>query len=114
MYAVLQENENGKKPFKVQVFESAITGASGGVAFSNVGGELTLEDVSVNASSLMSLVSTGSSSTSEGSTFLRRITVTNSDVMVRCVAIAAWSTRHVRHLISLSIHLGRLCGFGGG
>jgi hypothetical protein len=83
MFAVQQQNSNGKQPFKVQVLGSTITGAMGGVAFSNIGGVLTLQDVSVDSSTLMSLASTGSVSNFElGSTFLRRITVTNSDIVV--------------------------------
>ena len=62
--------------------------AKGGVLFSNIGGELTLEDVSMVASTLTSIVSTGSSSTTEGSTFLRRISVSNSNISVRADAIA--------------------------
>ena len=82
MFAVRQQNDNGEQPFKVQVFGGTVTGAMGGAAFSNIGGELILEDVSVDASTFMSLVSTGSTATSEGSTFLRRVTVTNSNIMV--------------------------------
>jgi hypothetical protein len=84
MFAVLQQTEVGQKPFNVQVSSSEITGAMGGAAFSNVGGELMLEDVNVSSATLMALVSTGSSlSGDEGSTFLRGVTVTNSDIVVR-------------------------------
>lgn len=83
MFAVQQQNNAGKQPFKVQVLGSTISGAMGGVAFSNVGGLLTLQDVSVESSTLISLASTGSiSSFEQGSTFLRRVTVTNSNIAV--------------------------------
>lgn len=83
MFAVKQVNENGAKPFKVQLSGSSISGGNGGVVFSNIGGELTLENVIINSSNLMSLSSTGSSSQGdEGSTFLRGITVMNSTIMV--------------------------------
>ncbi len=94
MFAVSQQNENGGRPFSVQVSGSTITGAMAGALFSNIGGELSLEDVDVDSSVLMTLVSTGSSSTSEGSTFLRRVTVTNSDIAVR---IFWYMLRKARH-----------------
>lgn len=83
MFAVIQQNKNGTQPFTVEVFTSDITGARGGVAFSNIGGQLTLQDVNVDSATLTSLVSTGSSSITEGATFLRRIAVVGSDIMVR-------------------------------
>jgi hypothetical protein len=81
MFAVLQQKGNGDKPFNMQVFNSSITGAE--TVFANIGGELTLEDVRVDSSTLMSLSSTGSSTGSVGATFVRGVEVANSDVMVR-------------------------------
>ena len=84
MFVVQQENEAGGKPFKVQVSGSEITNAVGAVAFLNVGGELSLEDVAVEAADFTALVSTGSSKQGdEGSTFLRGITVVSSTITVR-------------------------------
>ena len=83
MFAVIQQNGDGGQPFSVQVSGSTISGAMAGALFSNIGGELSLEDVDVGSSVLMTLVSTGSSLASDGSTFLRRVTVTNSDIAVR-------------------------------
>lgn len=84
MFAVSQQHPGGLKPFKVQVSESEITAGVGGAAFSNVGGELTLEDVTVSGSAFATVVSTGTASQSgEGSTFLRSVTVTSSDIVVR-------------------------------
>jgi hypothetical protein len=83
MFVVLQRKGNAQKPFKVQVFNSTISGGEGGTAFENIGGELTLEDVNVATSTLLSVVSTGSAAGNVGASFLRGITVSDSDIMVR-------------------------------
>jgi hypothetical protein len=83
MFVIRQYNENNVIPFKVQVSGSKISNAVGGAAFSNIGGELSLEDVTIDSSTLMSVLSTGSLSSNEGSSFLRRVTVTNSSILVR-------------------------------
>jgi hypothetical protein len=80
---ILQSNKNGIAPLKVQISDSTFTNATGrGNIFVNIGGELSLVDVSLDSSSVMSFVTTGSSNTTEGSTFLRNVTVMKSDVMV--------------------------------
>jgi len=84
MFAVSQQHPGGQKPFKLQVSDSEISAGVGGAAFSNVGGELTLEGVTVTGSAFATVVSTGTASQSgEGSTFLRSVTVTSSDIVVR-------------------------------
>jgi hypothetical protein len=82
-FVVQQQNEKGAKPFKLQVFKSLISNGNGGSAFSNLGGELSLEDVTVTDSTFMSLVSSSSLPTDAGSTFLRNTVVQTSAIMVR-------------------------------
>jgi len=84
MFAVAQQHPGGLKPFTVQVVDSQISNGFGGAAFLNVGGELSLEGVTVDSSALATVVSTGTATGSgEGSTFLRSVTVTTSDIVVR-------------------------------
>jgi len=84
MFAVTQQHPAGLKPFKFQLSDSVITAGVGGAVFSNVGGELTLEDVTVTGCAFATVVSTGTGSQSgEGSTFLRSVSVTGSDIVVR-------------------------------
>ena len=66
--------------------------------FSNVGGELSLEGVSVVSSNLISLVSVGSGrlDDSEGSAFLRGIMVTESEIEVSAILGVS------RHYMSLT------------
>jgi hypothetical protein len=84
MFAVRQANANGTIPFKVAVSDSQITNAmDSGILFYNIGGELTLEDVSLDSSTVEYFVATGSAASNEGSTFLRRVTVADSNITVR-------------------------------
>lgn len=84
MFAVSQQHPAGQKPFSVQVSDSDISAGVGGAAFSNVGGELTLEGVTVTDSVFATVVSTGTAAQSdEGSTFLRNVAVSSSDIVVR-------------------------------
>lgn len=71
-----------RQPFRLEVFGADVKNAFGGVLFSNAGAELSIEDLSVTDSTLMSVVSTADSILSEGSTFLRRVLVTESSVDV--------------------------------
>ena len=93
-FMVRQWNEDGTDPFKVQIAESTISNAMGnsgndqGTLFANLGGELSIQDVIIDSCSLMSIVTTGSSNTTEGSTFLRSVTVKESDVLV-CTNLAS-------------------------
>jgi hypothetical protein len=85
---VRQVNDNGVAPFKVQISDSTFSNAIGsgddnGTIFVNLGGELSIQDVSLDSSNLLSFVTTGSSNTTEGSTFLRRVTVKECDISVR-------------------------------
>jgi hypothetical protein len=83
MFAISQQHPAGQKPFSVQVSDSEIIAGIGGAVFSNVGGELTLEGVSVTGSQFATVVSTGTAAQSEeGSTFLRNVAVSNSDIVV--------------------------------
>jgi hypothetical protein len=80
-FAIQQQSEDGGKPFRVELQESQVISADGGVALSNVGGELSLEGVVVDSSILVSVVSTGTSlNGDEGSTFIQDVTVTQSDI----------------------------------
>lgn len=71
-----------RQPFRLEVFGADVKNAFGGVLFSNAGAELSIEDLSVTDSTLVSVVSTADSILSEGSTFLRRVLVTESSVDV--------------------------------
>jgi hypothetical protein len=83
MFVVQQVTTDNSEPFQLQVFESEINGGSGGVAFSNVGGELTLENVLVTDSTFQSLASTGTTSVGEeGAIFLRGISIASSSIKV--------------------------------
>ena len=87
-FVVRQLNDNGITPFKVQISESTISNAMGGddgrgTIFVNLGGELSIQDVIIDSSNLMSIVTTGSANATEGSTFLRKVTVKDSNVLVR-------------------------------
>lgn len=87
MFAISQQHPAGLKPFRVQVSESEISAGVGGAAFSNVGGELNLDGVSVTGSAFATVVSTGTAAQSgEGSTFLRRVSVSSSDIVV-CIEL---------------------------
>ena len=84
MFAISQQHPAGQKPFSVQVSDSDINAGVGGAAFSNIGGELTLEGVTVTDSVFATVVSTGTAAQSdEGSTFLRNVAVSTSDIVVR-------------------------------
>lgn len=81
MFLIQQSNDAGAKPFNLNARGVGIVEGTGGSAFLNAGGEMTLEDVAVNGATLTTLVSTGAASQgSLGSTFLRRITASDSDV----------------------------------
>jgi hypothetical protein len=83
MFAVQQQKVGGALPFNLNVEDSMIRQAVGGVAFSNVGGVLRLDRVSVIDSSLMAAVSTGGAGSVGGMTVISATTVTNSAIMVR-------------------------------
>ncbi len=81
MFLIEQRNDAGEKPFNLNARGVGIVEGTGGSAFLNVGGEMTLEDVAVSGTTLTTLVSTGAASQgSLGSTFLRRVTVSDSDI----------------------------------
>lgn len=88
MFVIEQQLEDGSTPFKVEVKDSTIVNGGGGVAFSNAGGELSIEDLTVSGSSFASLVATGSTAEQEGSVFLRRVEVKESDIEVRFVVMS--------------------------
>jgi hypothetical protein len=79
--AVVQANPT-RQPFRIEVFGAEVTNGSGGVLFSNAGAELSVEDLVVRKSTLVSVVSTANSLQSEASSFLRRILVTDSAINV--------------------------------
>ena len=82
---VRQVNDEGVPPFKVVISESILSNATGtvdGTAFMNIGGELSIQEVTLDSSNLVSFVTTGSSTVNIGSTFLRGVTVTNSEISV--------------------------------
>ena len=54
----------------------------GGTLFSNIGGELSLEDISIENITGITAISIGTLFSLEGSAFLRRVKVSNSDVTV--------------------------------
>lgn len=74
-----------RQPFRLEVSGAEVKNAFGGVLFSNAGAELSIEDLSVADSTLVSVVSTANSLLSEGSSFLRRVLVTRSNVEVSYV-----------------------------
>ena len=81
MFAVKQSNDAfGAAPFSVDMFGGSISGAGGmGSVFSNDGGSLTMEQVSVVESNhVMALVATGG----QGATIARDITVTGGTIGV--------------------------------
>lgn len=116
MFAVRQANENNTVPFKVEVSESQITNAvDSGILFYNIGGELTLEDINLDASTVEYFVATGSAAANEGSTFLRRVTVANSNIIVR-VGVLLQTELIPIPLTSLPprfLCIGRVCGVCG-
>jgi hypothetical protein len=73
-----------RQPFRIDVFGAEVTNGNGGVLFSNAGAELSIEDLAVRNSTLMSVVSTANSFISDGSSFLRKIVVSDSDITVSC------------------------------
>jgi hypothetical protein len=92
-FVVQQMQAKGGKPFGVQYNIGSVQGGMGGVAFSNVGGDLNIQKVKFDNNNLMAIVSTGSGTTSgPGTTMLKDVSVASSTVMVctRCVG-AEWS-----------------------
>jgi hypothetical protein len=81
--AVVQANPM-KQPFRIEVSGAEVLNGNGGVVFSNAGAELSIEDLVVRNSTLVSVVSTANSLQSEASSFLRRILVTESAINVSC------------------------------
>ena len=81
MFAVKQANSAfGVAPFSVDMFGGSVAGAGGlGSVFSNDGGSLTMEQVSVvDSNDVMALVATGG----QGATIARDITVTGGTIGV--------------------------------
>lgn len=57
----------GEQPFGVEIRDTNISGGSR-IAFSNVGGDLTIDNLSVDSSNFVALVSSGSSSPGNAAT----------------------------------------------
>ena len=82
-YAIQQQTLDGSEPFGVTGQEISVESGTGGVAFSNVGGVLSIADLSFTNSQLMAGVSTGTSTQAQqGATMLTGLTVTTSNIMV--------------------------------
>ena len=61
MFAVQQQTTDGLEPFSVTLQDVTVENAVGGVAFSNIGGVLSAQNLVFSNSNLMGGVSTGSS-----------------------------------------------------
>jgi hypothetical protein len=94
--AVVQANPT-RQPFRIEVSGAEVTNGSGGVLFSNAGAELSVEDLVVRKSTLVSVVSTANSLQSEASSFLRRILVTDSAITVSVSLSLSLSLSLLKH-----------------
>ena len=88
MFAVQQQN-SANKPFNLNVENTMVREANGGVAFSNVGGVLRMDNVQIIESTLIAAVSTGVA----GMTVISGAMVTSSSIMVsdRVLNKPVWS-----------------------
>lgn len=83
MCAVQQQTKDGIEPFGVMGQDVTIHKAVGGVAFSNIGGALSLDSLYLSDCDLVGGISTGSSSGgSVGVTMIKRAVVTKSSILV--------------------------------
>lgn len=83
MCAVQQQSNDGTEPFGVIGQDITIKKGVGGVAFSNIGGALSLDNLNISDCDLVGGVSTGSSSEgSIGVTMIRKAVVMNSSILV--------------------------------
>ena len=86
MCAVQQQTKDGTEPFGLIGQDITISKAVGGVAFSNVGGALSLDGLYLSACDLIGGVSTGSSSGgSIGVTMVKKAIITTSSIQVRAL-----------------------------
>lgn len=76
--AVVQQNPNGN-PFVVDVFGGLVRGGMAGSVFINDGGVLTIDQLTVENSTAMSLISTANL----GTTFVEDTDVSGSSIEVR-------------------------------
>lgn len=81
---VVEQQGVGQPPFQASVVDSAIISGTATIAFLNAGGELNLENISVQDSNINSITSTGSTAqNAEGATFVRGVRVTGGSFTVR-------------------------------
>jgi hypothetical protein len=83
MFAVQQQKADGTAPFSVTLQDVTVQNGVGGVAFSNVGGVLSIENLEFSNSNLMAGVSTGSTTGGDiGMTMIMSVTVSTSSIIV--------------------------------
>jgi hypothetical protein len=70
------------EPFGVVLQDVTVQNGVGGVAFSNIGGVLTIENLVFSGSDLMSGVSTGSIGENIGMALIMDVTVSTSSIVV--------------------------------
>lgn len=87
MFGILQQTDDGREPFSVTLLDVSVANAVGGVAFSNVGGVLSAQNLQFSGSNLMGGISTGSSifggGINVGMTMVTGVTIASSAIMVR-------------------------------